>query len=314
MTTSEIHSGLAMAGLSIRQALRPSCPQAARAWTLLEGSRFQEAEELLRAAVESSLSDCAWKRLMQGIVALERGRLSEAERRLHESASFAHLAETTDESEEEKEAAHRLVSLAWHYLGRVFRRQERPDDARSAHLAAWRLRESLGDEADRWATALELGIDADVAGEWDEAECWFLKAVAIGEGVKEGGPRLVAETHLRLTAMRVSAGRFESAVSAAEEASALWRRLDAGSLDAAQADARLGEALRRFGEWLLDRHDGRAADLLCRARQQLARAQELLLPFGPSGAESARACAEQLALLSCLLESAPREGTTTSVS
>jgi tetratricopeptide (TPR) repeat protein len=285
-------------------AQRPPCGHAVRALAAIEGNRLDEAEKAVAIAREATFLDRAWKRFLHGRLAFERVRLAVAEACLHQAASFAHLATASAGNENERAQSVRLAVSAWHQLGRVYRRLERLDDARSVHLAVWCFRERLGTTHERWETALELALDEDLAGRWTEAEQWYEAALAIAESAEPFLPALAAEAWGRLALTRMHAGRFDVAVAAADAACKFWRRHDPGCVEAALADARHAEALLKQGEFLLEQGDVSAASILDAAGRAFAAASTSLLAFGGEIETHAQSCLAQRDFTARLLESA----------
>lgn len=281
----------------------PSCEHLARALRALDRNRLEEAERATVDAPDRSLLARAWRRFLEARIALERVRLNEAARRLHESASYCHLAATVEDSNAIRADAMRLTALAWHHLGRVFRRQERIDDARNVHLAAWRLGGQFGSIVEQWHTAIELALDEELAQRWDDAERWCKEATALAHSTEQDRLRLAAEAASRLAAIRLQAGRLEQAVAAAEESLALWRRHDPACAEVAVAQARLAESTLTYGEELVDRGDPRASEVVASARRLLDDAADALLAFGGDLGSASPSCKARSEFAGRLLQS-----------
>ena len=233
--------------------------------------------------------DRAWKLLLSGLVALDRADLATAEPLLLQASCLAFIEATGTEGRLDPDSL-RVTALALHHVGWIYRRQDRPDAAYRTHLSAYHLRERHGSLEELWETAVELGLDADVARRFDDARRWHRAAVEAGERATEEpqGKQAIAFTNLATSC--VESGRYEEAVTAARSGRACWRQHDVGDVSAARADLKLGNALLRQGEALHGRGDPLAQPVLDEALEWLSTAHEALLAYGSTAAGDAQSC------------------------
>jgi len=273
--------------------VQPTHEQAVRALRALAGSRCADAERHTDAVPDSPLIVRSWKLLLRGLVEIETGRLRHAEPDLLQAAALAFIEAVGVDDHAQAEAS-RVAAKALNRLGWVYRREERPEDAERTHLAAYQLRERYGSFEELWETACELGLDADVARRFDEAERWHREAVDFAVRCTEEPVLKLAVAWTSLATSLSEAARHEGAVAAARSACEAWRRHDPAAVTAAQAEMRLGGALLKHGESLADANAVKAMPILNESVEVLTSVRDALAAFGPSHETEAAWCGEQL--------------------
>lgn len=286
--------------------VQPTHEQAVCALAALEGGRLGEAEKSLDAIPESPMRERAWKLLLRGLIAIERMKLTEAEPLLLQASSLGLIDGTVEGATLNVEGASRdapclasvgdalrLAARALHHTGWVYRRHDRPEDAYRAHLRAYQLREQYGSFDELWEAAVQLGLDADVGRHCEDGQRWHRVAIVIAEKAVEEPERKRAMALTNLSASCTQCGHHDEAVAAARTARDCWRRYDIGAVTAAQADGKLGSALLKQGESLLERDERLAKPALDEAVAWLISAHESLSAFGPDRAAEVRLCLEQ---------------------
>lgn len=292
MTTAAIHP-------VIEAALRPTGwvePEHERtrlALVALRNRRIEDAARHTQAVPIATALDRAWKSLLGGLVAVARGELRNVESYLLEASTLACVSALGADELNQMEAW-RLAGRILHHLGWVYRRQDRLAEASQTHLAAHRLRDNYGSFDEIWEAAIELGLDYDVARNYDEGCRWYRVALQAAEQAASESDRKQAVAWSHLAASCTDDGRHEEGVSAAHSARDCWRAHDIGAVTAAQADVKLGTALLKQGEMLCDRVDELAGTVLTEAVEWLTAAQNALLAFGGEHTDQARRCDEQI--------------------
>ncbi len=285
-------------------AVWPKESHAHRALQALREGRVQDAKQEAESIPQVELVDRAWKLLVDGLAVAERAKLGEAERLLLQAAAQAFVsgAGTSGLSDGPRL---RVAGLMFHHLGWVYRRRERPDDASQAHLVAYYLRERHGSREELWDTAIELGLDYDVAKRFTDAQRWHRTAIDMSEQLAEPSEEKQAIAWSNLAASLMEEGRCEEAVSAARNSRERWRAHDVGAVTASLADMKLGSALLQLGQGLHESNPSEARSVLNEAMSQLTAAHEALSAFGKGYAGDAQTCAEQQDLAERLLASLP---------
>lgn len=282
--------------------VQPTHQRAVRALTALEEKRIRDAEKHIATIPDFPMIDRAWKLLLRGLVAIEKLDFGAAEPLLSQGFSLSFIAGLGTEKTLDPGAL-RAAARALHHLGWVYRRQDRPDEASRAHLAAYHLREHHGSFDELWETASELGLDADIARRYEEAQRWHRVAIEAARQASEKPQRKQAIAWTNLAASLRDSGKHDEAVAAARTACDWWREYDLGAVTAAQADLKLGGALLAQAEALYDRGDKLARPVLDEAVERLTTARQELLAFGPDHAADAQLCLEQKDLAERLLAS-----------
>ncbi|MFQ5472958.1 MAG: hypothetical protein ACE5FA_08765 [Dehalococcoidia bacterium] len=237
--------------------------------------------------------DRAWKSLLGGLVAIARGELRKAESELLKASTLA-CVNALGADELNQMEAWRLAGRTLHHLGWVYRRQDRLAEASQTHLAAHRLRDDYGSFDEIWETAIELGLDYDVARNCEEGCRWHRAALQAAKQAASKSDQKQAVAWSYLAASCTDDDRHEEGVSAARSARDCWRAHDIGAVTAAQADMKLGAALLKQGEMLCDRTDELAATVLTEAKEWLTVARDALLAFGGEHTNEAQRCDDQI--------------------
>lgn len=288
--------------------VQPAFEQAVRALRALAGLRCDDAERCAAAVPDSPLLARSWKLLLRGLLAIETGKLREAEPCLLQAASLAFIEAAAAGEDPIRKGTqitqaepNRVAARALHHLGWVYRREERVEEAIRTHAAAYQLRERFGSVEELWETAGELGLDADVARRFDAAERWHREAIALTGACHEEPARKWAIAWTNLTNSYLQAARFQAAADAARSAREAWRTYDPTAVTAAQADMRLGGALLKLGESLVESASVEAMPVLAESTEVLTAAGSALTAFGLRYAPEAGWCNEQLDFAAKLL-------------
>ncbi|MGB2988008.1 MAG: hypothetical protein WBE26_19235 [Phycisphaerae bacterium] len=284
---NEIRTDLRPTGL-----LQPENKRALSALIALGEKRIADAEKHAAAIPDSPMIDRAWKLLLRGLLLVGRLDLNEAELCLLQACSLAFIHGRQGENEVDSDAL-RLCARALHHIGWIYRRQDRPDDAYRTHMTAHRLREQYGSFEELWETAIELGLDADVARRHEDARRWQRAAIAAAEraSIEPARKRAIAWTDLATSF--AESGEHDEAVAAAGTARDWWREHDIGAAEAALADLTLATALLKQGEALHERNDERTRPVLTEAVKWLTTARNALLAFGQAHTADAEQAREQ---------------------
>ena len=288
-------------------AVTPAHPRAARALEAIERGHTKAARAHLDALPAEESLDGAWRILLSGLLALQQSELEPARELLLRAASLAPVW-TTAGGPTDLSAALRLSARALESVGWIFRRQDHPEQAYRAHLAAFHARCEHGSIEEVWESAVSLGLDADLARRYDVAQNWYHQAIAQAATASQEPHRRQAVAWAHLASSHVEAGQFLEAVSAARTARDCWRRHDPGCLAAALADVKLGYALLKLGQSQYESDPGDARAVLVEAVQWLTTSREGLRAFGASQMADVQWCDEQLDFAARLLAGLPSPG------
>lgn len=272
--------------------LQPDHEHAVQAMTALKQQRYSDALNHIREIPETPIFQRAWKMFLLGRVHLAQSQLGDAESSLLQAAAMAFIdGMGTNQMSQSMEL--RLCACALHHAGKVLRRRDRPDDAWQTHQSAYQLREQHGSPDELWETAIELGLDADLARRYEDAHTWFRKAIEFADHADQDSQqkRAIAWTHLSNSFTQCD--KFDEAVNAARTARECWMDYDASNVSVAQADLTLGSALLKFAAYLYEQSDPRVESVLDEALTHLNVARESLLAFGPDHAADVHWCEEQ---------------------
>ena len=282
----------------------------ARTWRSLQRLRAGDArtkatdvKRRIDALPDDHALDHRWKRILQGVMAIHQTRLSDAHGYLLEAAALELVDCILTQEERERPDSFRLSALALHHTGLAWRRQERLHEARRVHEAAFQLRERFGSLEESWETAIELGLDEDVAQHWEDAARWYRRAITMAEAFSIGATRQCAVSWRYLSISREQAQAYEESVSAAHKAFEYFVDHDSGGVDVARAVARYGTTLLRHGESLLESCDSRAAEVLRDSADRLKEACDALRAFGQEHESQAQTCTQQMDFAKRLLAS-----------
>ena len=272
--------------------VQPTHEQAVRALRALAGLRHADAERHAAAAPEAPLLARSWKLLIRGLLTIERTELRDAEPLLLQAAALAFI-DAVGEGDEGSSAS-RVAAKALHHLGWVYRREERVAEAVRVHRAALLLRERFGSFEELWETTCELGLDADVARSFDEAERSHHQAIDLATRCTQEPVRREAVARTNLATSLAESHRYEHAVAAARSARDAWRRHDVTVATAVEADLNLGSTLLMHGQSLSEREDANARSVVAEATEFLTIAHQGLSAFGSDYAAQAACCRAQL--------------------
>lgn len=286
--------------------LLPTHELAVRARKALAERRFKDAHHNVEGMPDDSVLARAWQHLLDGEILVDEQQLKKAQPALLRAAATALLAGLGPEASINGEAL-RLASLAFGKLGVLFRRQDRAAQAIRAHHCAFHLQCEFGSNDELWETAVNLGLDADLARDHDAAQRWHRLAIGLGTSVAEEPLRKQCVACTNLTTSLTQGHRFPEAIEAGRQARSLWQSHDIGSAESARAEMRLGHALLLHGEGLHESASDDARSVLDEATDCLGSAYEALLPFGRATAADAQWCAEQRDFAQRLLESLTSE-------
>ena len=272
--------------------MKPDHQHAVEALTALEQQRLSDARYHIDSIPDTPIYLRAWKTLLDGQLHIQESQLGDAESLLLQAAAMAFIgAMGKDQTSDAKQL--RLCACALHDAGRVLRRRDRPDDACQTHQSAYHLREQHGSYEELWETIVELGLDADLARRYEDAQSWYRKAIDIAGHAEQDSRQKQAITWTHLSNSFAECDRFNDAVDAARTARDCWVRHDASDVSVARADLTLGSALLKFAACLHEQSDDHTGEVLEEAMDRLNVAHESLLAFGPDHATDARWCAEQ---------------------
>jgi tetratricopeptide (TPR) repeat protein len=267
----------------------PGDDDARRALRAIEEDRLADADRIVERMASAGDDDATWKFLVEGMIAAAKGDFARAEPRLWQSATWALLANREDPTDARRLAARALEKIGW-----IHRRRDRAAEAEPIHRRALQIREQHGSFEERWESTMSLGFAADLARRADDALEWFRRAVELGSKCAEQPERKQALAWNAIGVTLIEASRFDEATGACRKACDAWRTRDAGSLDTAQADAKLAHALLKRAESIHGDDPAETARLLDEAIARLTETQETLLAFGPPAAPDAHWTAEQL--------------------
>jgi len=271
--------------------VQPTHERAFRALAALEKDRVADAEKHIENIPDLPTIDRVWKYYLRGRVAIRQMEFDTAGPLLLQASSLAFIDGLGKEGALDP-GAMRLAACAVHHVGWIYRRQDRADEAYRAHLAAYHLRELHGSSDEMWETAIELGLDADLAQRYDDARRWYHIAIDAAEKASEEPEQKQAIGWGNMSESFTNGGQHAEAVGAARTAREWWRKHDIGAVAAARADLKLGSALLRQGEALHENNDGRAKPVLEEAIGWLTTAGEALSAFGPDHAADIQSCLE----------------------
>lgn len=272
--------------------LQPDHEHTLLAITALQQQRYPDALNHIKEIPETPILQRAWKMFLRGRVHLAESQLGDAESSLLQAAAMAFI-EGMSAGQKSQSKELRLCACALHHAGKVLRRRDLPNDAMQTHMSAYQLREQHGSPDELWETAIELGLDADLARRYEDAHTWFRKALEFADRTDQDSQhkRAIAWTHLSNSFAQYD--KFDEAVDAARAAHECWMEHDASDVSVAQADLTLGSALLKFAAYLYEQSDPRVESVLEEAMNSLNVARESLLAFGPDHAADVHWCEEQ---------------------
>lgn len=284
----------------------PQHEPTAKVLAAIEAGNLADGQRLIDQLPELQPADLPWKRLLSGLVSLDRGQLAEAAPCFTEACSLAFAASLSASGAAEK-AMLRLAARAMLHLGWLYRRQERASEASRVHEAAFGLYKMCGSHEELWEVATELARDADLAEPKEESERWHQVAIQAAARVADAPNCKEAIAWTNLSTSLMGRDDHEAAVSAARTARQRWRDHDISAVTAALADFKLGHALLQLGQCLHEAEPGRANPALSDALDQLREARDSLEAFGPTVGVEVKTCRAQIDFAERLLASLPAE-------
>ena len=176
----------------------------------------------------------------------------------------------------------------------LFRRRDEPQQALRAHSPAYHLRNEHGSFEELSESALALGIDHDLAGDYAAGQDWHRIAIEAAVKTKENTAENQATAWSHLAASLMQSERFEDAVAAARTAREWWHKHDITAVTATRADMRLGHALLRLAASRMDSNGSEPEDSLLETLELLRAAQDSFQAFGPGNGADVAFCGEQI--------------------
>ena len=137
-----------------------------RALRAIEGGRLRDACTNI-AAIPNVGELAAWREFLKARVEIMERNLGAAEERLQAAQSL--LAETKTESRRERA----FEAMILEHQGMVYRRQERLDEAREAHKAAYQLRAAAASADEQFESAHSAALTALLQGDGGSGEEWL---------------------------------------------------------------------------------------------------------------------------------------------
>jgi len=286
--------------------VEPRDPDLLRAHKALRGGRWADALRIVDEVPEPAEGANPWRRYLLGMVAGQRQRFDESERFFMQAATWA-LLEARDTDDVDGRELLRLAAWALHRCGSNRAHRDEPEEAYRLHLQAFELRARYGSVEEQCESAISLGLDADLARQYETAHVWHRRAIEFGAVVAEDRGGRLARAWQNLSASLADSENHDGAVEAARAAADLWRQADPGCIDTARADATLARRLLAQAETRFET-DMAAARAMAEAALRLAEAsREALLAFGDEGALDAAWCLEQIDFAQRLLATLPAE-------
>lgn len=133
-----------------------------------------------------------------GMIALQQGRLEEAERWYEQSLAIG-----------EEIGNEPLQAASLHQLGEVAEQREQLEEAEGLYQRSLAISERIGDRRERAAAFHQLGIIAQKRERLEEAEQWYRKSLAVAENVGDASGQ--ANTLHQLGRVAQEHRRFEEA-------------------------------------------------------------------------------------------------------
>lgn len=276
-----------------RGIVQPSNERAQQALEALAGGYVRTAETHTDAMTDLSPADEAWLVFLRGLLATERGDLSDGESLLMQAASKAPTVDLGGGLTPRANSL-RLAARALEKVGCILRRQDRPNDAYQVHSSAYHLRNEHGSHEEVWESAASLGMDSHLARRESDCRSWHRIAVEAAALASEEPEHKQALSWTSLSSSLTASGEHDEAVEAARTARRWWLEFDRSAVTAAKADVILGHALLKRGENMLDQDNREAKEVLAEASRWLESAHEALSAFGPGTAGDVRWCEEQI--------------------
>ncbi|MFQ5462856.1 MAG: tetratricopeptide repeat protein [Phycisphaerae bacterium] len=279
--------------LSPTGTLLPASAEARRILEALQCEDASEAARRLSAWQPEAPLDRAWRLTLSGEIALLRKELMAAAVRLCQAFTQARIL-AADPMEQDVATADRLAARALLQLGRAYRRQDRVDDARRAHRAAYEGIRRFGSAEESWLIQRELALDARIAHDFEAAIEHIDQALAFVSQCVEPASQKRAVCLTEWVYIRLGQERWEQAVAKAREAMIAWEEHDRSSDGVPRAEALLGTTHLRRGQSLIEKDRQRAGSALDAAIQTMMHAREALEAFGADQDPDIALCNEQI--------------------
>jgi len=273
--------------------VRPDSEAACRALRALREKRLQHADENLSNIDESLPTIRIWKTIVTGMLAATRSDAAAAEACFREASGAGPAAAMMADQEPGNETM-RVAAFALHQLGLLFRRRDEPQQALRAHSPAYHLRNEHGSFEELSESALALGIDHDLAGDYAAGQDWHRIAIQAATKTKENVAENQATAWSHLAASLMQNERFADAVESARTARQWWHEHDITAVTATRADMRLGHALLRLAASRMESDGSSAEDSLRETLELLRAAQDSFQAFGPEYGADVAFCGEQI--------------------
>ena len=273
--------------------VQPESEPARRALRALNERRLEHAEENLSNIDESPPAQGIWKTILSGMLAAARSDAAAAEACFREASGAGPAAAMMADQEPDNETM-RVAAFALHQLGLLFRRRDEPQLALRAHSPAYHLCNEHGSFEELSESALALGIDHDLAGDYAAGQDWHRIAIEAAAKTKENVAENQATAWSHLAASLMQSERFEDAVGAARTAREWWHKHDITAVTATRADMKLGHALLRLAASRMESEGSSAEDSLRETLELLRAAHDSFQAFGPEYGADVAFCGEQI--------------------
>ncbi len=271
--------------------LRPPSDYTRRACKALHEHRLADAASNIKAISTDSLTEQAWKHLLTGRLMVAEKKFSRAKPELLQAAG---LAFTDASAKSQPSDLHRLAASALNLVGWIYRRQDQPTFATSVHEAALQLRTAHGTTAEQWDTIVELGLDAELARNFDEALQFYTDAIDIAGKLDAPHDQFLAVNYDHLTRVFLAKHATQQAVDAARAARTHWRAHDIRLASASRADLALGTALLTHAEFHLLSDPPSVHQAIEESVELLEQAKDALAAFGSKYNRDVDQCRQQL--------------------
>ncbi|MCH8147216.1 MAG: hypothetical protein IH987_04375, partial [Planctomycetes bacterium] len=234
--------------------IQPDSEPTRRALRALNERRLEHAEENLSSVAESPPAQRIWNTILRGMLAAARPDAAAAEACFREASGAGPAAAMMADQEPGNDTM-RVAAFALHQLGLLFRRRDEPQLALRAHSPAYHIRNEHGSFEELSESALALGIDHDLAGEYEAGQDWHRIAIEASAKTTENVAENQATAWSHLTASLMLSERYEDAVEAARTAREWWHKHDITAVTATRADMKLGHALLRVAASRIETDD-----------------------------------------------------------
>lgn len=273
--------------------IQPKSEPARRALRALNERRLEHAEQNLATVAESPPAQGSWNTILRGMLAAARPDTAAAETCFREASDAGPTAAMMADQEPGNDTM-RVAAFALHQLGLLFRRRDEPQLALRAHSPAYHIRNEHGSFEELSESALALGIDHDLAGDYQSGQDWHRIAIEAGAKAKENVAENQAAAWSHLAASLILSERFEDAVEAARTAREWWHKHDITAVTATRADMKLGHALLRLAASHMASDGSGPQATLGETLELLRVAHDSFQAFGPEYGADVAFCADQI--------------------